>query len=94
MSAVSNLPKLKKIVANDNKITTLSHLKNAQVLESVEVNNNKIDSLDFENNTITSLEIKNNKLEEINNINKLSALENLDASGNKITDFPSNKQIN
>ena len=92
LSAVSNLPKLKKIVANDNKITTLSHLKNAQVLESVEVNNNKIDSLDFENNTITSLEIKNNKLEEINNINKLSALENLDASGNKITDFPSNKQ--
>ena len=92
LSAVSNLPKLKKIVANDNKITTLSHLKNAKVLESVEVNNNKIDSLDFENSTITSLEIKNNKLEEINNINKLSALENLDASGNKITDFPSNKQ--
>ena len=92
LSAVSNLPKLKKIVANDNKITTLSHLKNAKVLESVEVNNNKIDSLDFENSTITSLEIKNNKLEEINNINKLSALENLDASGNKITEFPSNKQ--
>ena len=92
LSVVSNLPKLKKIVANDNKITTLSHLKNAKVLESVEVNNNKIDSLDFENSTITSLEIKNNKLEEINNINKLSALENLDASGNKITEFPSNKQ--
>ena len=92
LSVVSNLPKLKKIVANDNKITTLSHLKNAKVLESVEVNNNKIDSLDFENSTITSLEIKNNKLEDINNIHKLSALENLDASGNKITDFPSNKQ--
>ena len=92
LSVVSNLPKLKKIVANDNKITTLSHLKNAKILESVEVNNNKIDSLDFENSTITSLEIKNNKLEEINNINKLSALENLDASGNKITEFPSNKQ--
>ena len=92
LSVVSNLPKLKKIVANDNKITTLSHLKNAKVLESVEVNNNKIDSLDFENSTITSLEIKNNKLEEINNINKLSALENLDASGNKISEFPSNKQ--
>ena len=92
LSVVSNLPKLKKIVANDNKITTLSHLKNAKVLESVEVNNNKIDSLDFENSTITSLEIKNNKLEEINNINKLSALENLDASDNKISEFPSNKQ--
>ena len=92
LSVVSNLPKLKKIVANDNKITTLSHLKNAKVLESVEVNNNKIDSLDFENSTITSLEIKNNKLEEINNINKLSALENLDASSNKISEFPSNKQ--
>jgi len=92
LSVVSNLPKLKKIVANDNKITTLSHLKNAKVLESVEVNNNKIDSLDFENSTITSLEIKNNKLEEINNINKLSALENLDASANKISEFPSNKQ--
>ena len=92
LSVVSNLPKLKKIVANDNKITTLSHLKNAKVLESVEVNNNKIDNLDFENSTITSLEIKNNKLEEINNINKLSALENLDASGNKISEFPSNKQ--
>ena len=92
LSVVSNLPKLKKIVANDNKITTLSHLKNAKVLESVEVNNNKIDSLDFENSTITSLEIKNNKLEDINNVHKLSALENLDASGNKITDFPSNKQ--
>ena len=92
LSVVSNLPKLKKIVANDNKITTLSHLKNAKILESVEVNNNKIDSLDFENSTITSLEIKNNKLEEINNINKLSALENLDASGNKISEFPSNKQ--
>ena len=92
LSVVSNLPKLKKIVANDNKITTLSHLKNAKVLESVEVNNNKIDSLDFENSTITSLEIKNNKLEEINNINKLSVLENLDASGNKISEFPSNKQ--
>ena len=92
LSVVSNLPKLKKIVANDNKIITLSHLKNAKVLESVEVNNNKIDSLDFENSTITSLEIKNNKLEEINNINKLSALENLDASGNKISEFPSNKQ--
>ena len=92
LSVVSNLPKLKKIAANDNKITTLSHLKNAKVLESVEVNNNKIDSLDFENSTITSLEIKNNKLEEINNINKLSALENLDASGNKISEFPSNKQ--
>ena len=92
LSVVSNLPKLKKIVANDNKITTLSHLKNAKVLESVEVNNNKIDSLDFENSTITSLEIKNNKLGEINNINKLSALENLDASGNKISEFPSNKQ--
>ena len=92
LSAVSNLPKLKKIVANDNKITTLSHLKNAKVLESVEVNNNKIDSLDFENSTITSLEIKNNKLEDINNVHKLSALENLDASGNKISEFPSNKQ--
>ena len=92
LSVVSNLPKLKKIVANDNKITTLSHLKNAKVLESVEVNNNKIDSLDFENSTITTLEIKNNKLEEINNINKLSALENLDASSNKISEFPSNKQ--
>ena len=92
LSVVSNLPKLKKIVANDNKITTLSHLKNAKVLESVEVNNNKIDSLDFENSTITSLEIKNNKLKEINNINKLSALENLDVSGNKISEFPSNKQ--
>ena len=92
LSVVSNLPKLKKIVANDNKITTLSHLKNSKILESVEVNNNKIDSLDFENSTITSLEIKNNKLEEINNINKLSALENLDASGNKISEFPSNKQ--
>ena len=92
LSVVSNLPKLKKIVANDNKITTLSHLKNAKVLESVEVNNNKIETLDFENSTITSLEIKNNKLEEINNINKLSALENLDASGNKISEFPSNKQ--
>ena len=92
LSVVSNLPKLKKIVANDNKITTLIHLKNAKVLESVEVNNNKIDSLDFENSTITNLEIKNNKLEEINNINKLSALENLDASGNKISEFPSNKQ--
>ena len=92
LSVISNLPKLKKIVANDNKITTLSHLKNAKVLESVEVNNNKIDSLDFENSTITSLEIKNNKLEEINNINKLSALENLDASDNKISEFPSNKQ--
>ena len=92
LSVVSNLPKLKKIVANDNKITTLSHLKNAKVLESVEVNNNKIDSLDFENSTITSLEIKNNKLEDINNIHKLSALENLDASGNKISEFPSNKQ--
>ena len=92
LSVVSNLPKLKKIVANDNKITTLSHLKNAKVLESVEVNNNKIDSLDFENSTITSLEIKNNKLEDINNVNKLSALENLDASGNKISEFPSNKQ--
>ncbi len=79
-------------MANDNKITTLSHLKNAKVLESVEVNNNKIDSLDFENSTITSLEIKNNKLEDINNVNKLSALENLDASGNKISEFPSNKQ--
>lgn len=92
LSVVSNLPKLKKIVANDNKITTLSHLKNAKVLESVEVNNNEINSLDFENSTITSLEIKNNKLKEINNINKLSALENLDASGNKISEFPSNKQ--
>ena len=92
LSVVSNLPKLKKIVANDNKITTLSHLKNAKVLESVEVNNNKIESLDFENSTITSLEIKNNKLEDINNIHKLSALENLDASGNKISEFPSNKQ--
>ena len=92
LSVVSNLPKLKKLTANDNKITTLSHLKNAKVLESVEVNNNKIDSLDFENSTITSLEIKNNKLEEINNINKLSALENLDASSNKISEFPSNKQ--
>ena len=92
LSVVSNLPKLKKIVANDNKITTLSHLKNAKVLESVEVNNNKIDSLDFENSTITSLEIKNNKLEDINNIHKLFALENLDASGNKISEFPSNKQ--
>ena len=92
LSVVSNLPKLKKIVANDNKITTLSHLKNSKILESVEVNNNKIDSLDFENSTITSLEIKNNKLEEINNINKLSALENLDASSNKISEFPSNKQ--
>ena len=92
LSVVSNLPKLKKIVANDNKITTLSHLKNAKVLESVEVNNNKIDSLDFENSTITSLEIKNNKLEDINNVHKLSALENLDASGNKISEFPSNKQ--
>ena len=92
LSVVSNLPKLKKIVANDNKITTSIHLKNAKVLESVEVNNNKIDSLDFENSTITNLEIKNNKLEEINNINKLSALENLDASGNKISEFPSNKQ--
>ncbi len=92
LSVVSNLPKLKKIVANDNKITTLSHLKNAKVLESVEVNNNKIDSLDFENSTITSIEIKNNKLEDINNINKLPALENLDASANKISEFPSNKQ--
>ena len=92
LSVVSNLPKLKKIVANDNKITTLSHLKNAKTLESVEVNNNKIDSLDFENKTITSLEIKNNKLEDINNIHKLSALENLDASGNKISEFPTNKQ--
>ena len=92
LSVVSNLPKLKKIVANDNKITTLSHLKNAKVLESVEVNNNKIDSLDFENSTITSLEIKNNKLEDINNVHKLFALENLDASGNKISEFPSNKQ--
>ena len=92
LSVVSNLPKLKKIVANDNKITTLSHLKNAKVLESVEVNNNKIDSLDFENSTITSLEIKSNKLEDINNVHKLSALENLDASGNKISEFPSNKQ--
>ena len=92
LSVVSNLPKLKKIVANDNKITTLSHLKNAKVLESVEVNNNKIDNLDFENSTITSLEIKNNKLEDINNVHKLSALENLDASGNKISEFPSNKQ--
>ena len=92
LSVISNLPKLKKIVANDNKITTLSHLKNAKVLESVEVNNNKIESLDFENSTITSLEIKNNKLEDINNVHKLSALENLDASGNKISEFPSNKQ--
>ena len=92
LSVVSNLPKLKKIVANDNKITTLSHLKNAKILESVEVNNNKIDSLDFENKTITSLEIKNNKLEDINNVYKLSALENLDASGNKISEFPTNKQ--
>ena len=92
LSVVSNLPKLKKIVANDNKITTLSHLKNAKILESVEVNNNKIDSLDFENKTITSLEIKNNKLEDINNIHKLSALENLDASDNKISEFPTNKQ--
>ena len=92
LSVVSNLPKLKKIVANDNKITTLSHLKNAKILESVEVNNNKIDSLDIENKTITSLEIKNNKLEDINNIHKLSALENLDASGNKISEFPTNKQ--
>ena len=92
LSAVSNLPKLKKLIANDNKITTLSHLKNAKVLESVEVNNNKIDSLDFENKTITSLEIKNNKLEDINNVHKLSALENLDASGNKISEFPINKQ--
>ena len=92
LSVVSNLSKLKKIVANDNKITTLSHLKNAKILESVEVNNNKIDSLDFENKTITSLEIKNNKLEDINNIHKLSALENLDASDNKISEFPTNKQ--
>ena len=92
LSVVSNLPKLKKIVANDNKITTLSHLKNAKTLESVEVNNNKIDSLDFENKTITSLEIKNNKLEDINNVHKLSALESLDASGNKISEFPTNKQ--
>ena len=92
LSVVSNLPKLKKIVANDNKITTLSHLKNAKTLESVEVNNNKIDSLDFQNKTITSLEIKNNKLEDINNVHKLSALENLDASGNKISEFPTNKQ--
>ena len=92
LSVVSNLPKLKKIVANDNKITTLSHLKNAKILESVEVNNNKIESLDFENKTITSLEIKNNKLEDINNVHKLSALENLDASGNKISEFPTNKQ--
>ena len=92
LSVVANLPKLKKIVANDNKITTLSHLKNAKILESVEVNNNKIDSLDFENSTITSLEIKNNKLEDINNVHKLPALENLDASGNKISEFPSNKQ--
>ncbi|WP_314407715.1 pneumococcal-type histidine triad protein, partial [uncultured Gemella sp.] len=92
LSVVSNLPKLKKLIANDNKITTLSHLKNAKILESVEVNNNKIDSLDFENSTITSLEIKNNKLEDINNIYKLSALENLDASGNKISEFPTNKQ--
>ena len=92
LSVISNLPKLKKIVANDNKITTLSHLKNAKILESVEVNNNKIDSLDFENKTITSLEIKNNKLEDINNVHKLSALENLDASGNKISEFPTNKQ--
>ena len=92
LSVVSNLPKLKKLVANDNKITTLSHLKNAKILESVEVNNNKIDSLDFENSTITSLEIRNNKLEDINNVHKLSALENLDASGNKISEFPTNKQ--
>ena len=92
LSVVSNLPKLKKLVANDNKITTLSHLKNAKILESVEVNNNKIDSLDFENKTITSLEIKNNKLEDINNVHKLSALENLDATGNKISEFPTNKQ--
>jgi len=92
LSVVSNLPKLKKLTANDNKITTLSHLKNAKILESVEVNNNRIDSLDFENKTITSLEIKNNKLEDINNVHKLSALENLDASGNKIREFPTNKQ--
>ena len=92
LSVVANLPKLKKLIANDNKITTLSHLENAKILESVEVNNNKIDSLDVENSTITSLEIKNNKLEDINNVHKLSALENLDASGNKISEFPTNKQ--
>lgn len=92
LSVISNLPKLKKLIANDNKITTLSHLKNAKILEGVEVNNNKIDSLDVENSTITSLEIKNNKLEDINNVHKLSALENLDASGNKISEFPINKQ--
>lgn len=91
LSVVSNLPKLKNLVANDNKISTLSHLKNAKSLDSVEVNNNNIDRLDFENNTITSLEIKNNKLDNINNIHKLTSLENLDASDNEISELPTNK---
>ncbi|AME09087.1 MULTISPECIES: pneumococcal-type histidine triad protein [Gemella] len=91
LSVVSNLPKLKNLVANNNKISTLSHLKNAKSLDSVEVNNNNIDRLDFENNTITSLEIKNNKLDNINNIHKLTSLENLDASDNEISELPTNK---
>ncbi|MGX7112764.1 pneumococcal-type histidine triad protein [Gemella cuniculi] len=92
LSVIKNLPNLKTLVANDNKINTLKHLNDTNKLETLQVNNNLIENLNIENNSLKSLEIKNNKLENLEGIDKISQLENLDASKNNISNLPKAKQ--
>lgn len=87
---VNLLPNLKKLVLNDNKISTISNLSQLPNLSHLSLSNNLIsicDRLHVKIGNILSLNLSQNNLTSLECFKKLYSLENLDLSCNKICDI-------
>ncbi|KAJ3098072.1 hypothetical protein HDU97_004331 [Phlyctochytrium planicorne] len=88
LSAISHLPLLKILNANNNRIISLRCLKTCENLETVSLENNIIKTLDLygaKMKSLSALNLAGNNLEVLENCESLEFLENLNLSRNRIS---------
>ncbi|CAH0562414.1 unnamed protein product [Brassicogethes aeneus] len=82
-------PKLKKLILNENKISTISNLSNMSNLSHLSVSSNLIticNQLHTKVGNILYLNLSQNSIVTLKGFTKLYSLESLDLNSNKITD--------
>ncbi|XP_019865926.1 nischarin isoform X3 [Aethina tumida] len=86
---INLIPKLRTLILNDNKISTITNLSELSNLTSLSVSNNLIticNQLHTKVGNILYLNLSQNSIVSLKGFNKLYSLETLDLNSNKITD--------
>ncbi|KAJ8918782.1 hypothetical protein NQ315_015102 [Exocentrus adspersus] len=95
-TTITLVPNLKKLILNDNKISTISNLSSLSNLSYLSLSNNLIticNDLHLKLGNILTLNLSQNNIVTCKGFSKLYSLENLDLSSNKITEIDEIKHI-